>query len=98
MHGARCVERRLDDPPGLFDDVFTGESARLTRHGIVEQAFVRLAPFAQGGGEIDSDIDVLAVEIWPGRLGLQRERDAILRGLGAEPGWDLQPVLRLYEP
>ena len=68
----------MDDAPRQFDDVFAGESASLTGHGVVEQAFVGVAAFAEGSSEVDGDIDALAVEVWARRLGLQRERHAVL--------------------
>ena len=58
-------------------------SSRAKRRGepgdrVVEQPLVRLAALAERGGEVDGDVDVLAVEVRPGRLGLQGERDAVV--------------------
>ena len=77
MHGAWCIERRLDDAPRLFHHVLARESTRQTGKRIVEQTFVRAAATAERRCKIDGYIDVLTVEVLPGCLGLQRERDAI---------------------
>src|SRR6476469_9039511 len=79
VHGTGSVERRLHDSPGLLDHILACEAARLAGHRVVEQAFVRLATLAESSGEVDGDIDVLAVEMGTRRLGLQCERDAVLR-------------------
>src|SRR3954447_21351373 len=79
VHRPGGVERRLHDPPRLLDHVLSGEAARLPGHRIVEQAFVRLSSLAERGREVDGHIDVLAVEVRPGSLGLQCEGDTILR-------------------
>ena len=77
MDLARLVERRLDDGPGPLDDVLTGEPAGRAVDGVVEQPLVGLVALAEGGGEVDADVDLLAVEVRPRRLGLQGEGDAV---------------------
>ncbi len=72
MDRAGLVERWLHDAPRLLDDVLTGEAPRVAGDGVVEQALVSIVAFAEGGGEVDREIDRLAVELrrpasWPAR-------------------------------
>ena len=79
VHRTGGVERGLHHTPGQFDHILTREAAGRARHRVVEESLVGLVALAEGGREIDSDVDVLAVEVWSGGLGLQREGDAVLR-------------------
>ena len=66
MHRAGLVERRLDDPPRPLDDVLAGEAARaMPCEGVADQPLVGVLPLAERGGEVDVDVDVLAVEVRP---------------------------------
>ena len=71
MDLAGLVERRLHDAPRPLDDVLAGEASRRSVDGVVEQALIGLVALAEGGGEVDADVDLLAVEVrdrgsWPG--------------------------------
>ena len=71
------IERRLDDAPGLFDDVLAGEAAGEAGERVVEEPLVGLLALAECRCEVDRDVHVLAVEMRSWRLGLKGERDAV---------------------
>ena len=62
-----------------------GRSAAASRERVAEQPLVRLAAIAERRGEVDRHVHRLAVEVRPRRLGLQRERHAVVL---AEPEAD----------
>ena len=64
------VERRLHDAPRALDDVLAGEASQRADQRVAEQTLVRVLALAERGGEVDVEVDLLAVEVrvrasWP---------------------------------
>ncbi len=56
------VERRLHDAPRALDDVLAGEAPQRPDQGVADQSLVGVLAFAERRGEVDVDVDLLAVE------------------------------------
>src|SRR5580765_2162838 len=48
INGRASLECRIDDSPGFFDVIFTGEQCGISRHGIGQYPFIGVHLFGTG--------------------------------------------------
>ncbi len=77
MDWPTVVKGRLYDSPRSLDDVLTCEATERPVQRIAEQTLVGVLALTERSGEVNIDVDLLAVHVGARRLGLQCEGDTI---------------------